>query len=71
LLKLVCGSLPESGADLASQHTISRLENPVDISCRHRMFQALFEPYLRERGTGGVPEKVLLDFARPTTDSVW
>lgn len=27
LLKVVCGSLPESGADLASQPTISRLEN--------------------------------------------
>src|ERR687898_3058934 len=29
LLKVVCGSLPESGADLASQPTISRLENPA------------------------------------------
>ena len=27
LLKLSCGSLPESGADLASQPTLSRLEN--------------------------------------------
>src|SRR4030095_10729876 len=27
LLKLLCGSMPQSGADLASQPTISRLEN--------------------------------------------
>ncbi len=27
LLKLVCGSLPESGPDLASQPTFSRMEN--------------------------------------------
>jgi hypothetical protein len=30
LLKLVCGSLPETGLDLASQPTISRLENAAD-----------------------------------------
>jgi len=30
LLKLVCGRLPASGADLASQPTFSRLENAVD-----------------------------------------
>jgi len=30
LLKLACGRLPRSGADLASQPTFSRLENAVD-----------------------------------------
>ena len=30
LLKLACGRLPESGADLASQPTLSRLENAAD-----------------------------------------
>jgi hypothetical protein len=30
LLKLVCGRRPERGADLASQPTMSRLENAVD-----------------------------------------
>ncbi|HEY7061954.1 MAG TPA: transposase, partial [Chloroflexota bacterium] len=30
LLKLVCGRRPESGADLASQPTFSRLENAVE-----------------------------------------
>jgi hypothetical protein len=29
LLKLVCGALPESAKDLASQPTISRMENAV------------------------------------------
>jgi hypothetical protein len=62
LLKVVCGSLPESGADLASQPTFSRLENAVDIRCCYRMSRALFELYLRERERDGVPEKVLLDF---------
>ena len=62
LLKVGCGSLPESGKDLASQPTFSRLENAVDIRCCYRISQALFELYLRERGRDGVPEKVLLDF---------
>jgi hypothetical protein len=63
LLKLVCGSLPESGADLASQPTISRLENaPTRRSCR-RIAEAIFELYLEERAEdGAAPKKVLLDF---------
>jgi hypothetical protein len=62
LLKTVCGSLPESGCDLASQPTVSRLENAADGRCCHRIAQAIFELYLSERGKDGVPEKVLLDF---------
>src|SRR5215207_3622524 len=62
LLKVVCGSLPESGADLASQPTFSRLENAVDARCCQRISQALFELYLRERGKQSTPQKVLLDF---------
>jgi len=62
LLKLCCGSLPESGEDLASQPTICRLENaPTRRSC-HRIAQAIFELYLSERGKEGAPKKVLLDF---------
>jgi hypothetical protein len=62
LFKLVCGSLPETGANLASQPTISRLENaPTARSC-YRMAEALFELYLAERGKDGAPKKVLLDF---------
>jgi hypothetical protein len=37
LLKVVCGSLPESGRDLASQPTISRMENAATIRCCHRI----------------------------------
>jgi hypothetical protein len=63
LLKVVCGSLPESGADLASQPTISRLENAADARSCHRIAEALFELYLKERAEGGAaPRKVLLDF---------
>jgi hypothetical protein len=62
LLKMVCGSLPESGADLASQPTISRLENAATRRSCHRIAQALLGLYLRERGKDGAPKKVLLDF---------
>jgi hypothetical protein len=62
LLKAVCGSLPHSGAGLASQPTISRLENAATRRCCHRIAQALFELYLSERGKDGPPQKVLLDF---------
>jgi DDE family transposase len=62
LLKLVCGSLPESGQDLASQPTISRMENAATIRSCHQIAQVLFELYLSQRETGGAPERVLLDF---------
>jgi hypothetical protein len=63
LLKVVCGSLPESGADLASQPTICRMENAATgRSCR-QIAEVLFERYLNEREhDGAAPEKVLLDF---------
>src|SRR5919197_5824015 len=41
LLKLVCGRLPETGADLASQPTLSRLENAVDRRACYRLALAL------------------------------
>ncbi len=62
LLKLVCGSLPETGTDLASQPTISRLENAATARSCYRMAEALLELYLTQRGKDGVPKKVLLDF---------
>lgn len=63
LLKLVCGRDPEQGADLASQPTLSRLENAVDRRACYRLAQALLAIYLRERerAAGGVPTRVLLD----------
>jgi Transposase DDE domain group 1 len=62
LLKVVCGSLPQSETDLASQPTISRLENAADARYCHRMAEAIFELHLTEREEGGAPEMVLLDF---------
>jgi Transposase DDE domain group 1 len=61
LLKLVCGRLPESGADLASQPTLSRLENAVDRQSCYRLAQALVAVYQQEREREGVPERILLD----------
>ena len=62
LLKLVCGSLPETDGDLASQPTISRLENAPDARACLRMAEALGELYVREWSKGGAPERILLDF---------
>jgi hypothetical protein len=63
LLKAVCGSLPESGQDLASQPTISRMENAATIGSCHRIAQILFDLYLSQRENDGTaPERVLLDF---------
>jgi len=53
---------PESGADLASQPTISRLENAANSRSCHRIAEALFELYLQQRETQGTPRRVLLDF---------
>ena len=64
LLKLVCGRRPhEPSADLASQPTLSRLENAVDRRACYQLAQALVAIYLqeRERAAGGVPTHVLLD----------
>ena len=61
LLKLVCGRLPETGRDLASQPTLSRLENAVDRRTCYRLALALGELYLRERERDGIPTHVILD----------
>lgn len=62
LLKLVCGSLPESGEDLASQPTICRMENAATARACYRMARALAELYVSQRGKSGAPARVLLDF---------
>jgi Transposase DDE domain group 1 len=59
---MVCGSLPESGANLASQPTISRLENAATRRCCHQIAKVLLEVYLTQRENNGTPERVLLDF---------
>jgi hypothetical protein len=47
--------------DLASQPTISRLENTAARRSCHQIAEAIFELYLTERETEGTPERVLLD----------
>ena len=49
LFKLVCGQLPASGSDLASQPTLSRLENCVDRRTCQRLAETLAALYLRAR----------------------
>jgi hypothetical protein len=62
LLKLACGRLPETEQDLASQPTLSRLENAPNYRACYRMAEALLEIYVRRRGLRGAPQRVLLDF---------
>ena len=61
LLKLACGRLPASEADLASQPTLSRLENAVDRHAVERLAAALADLYIRERGRDGAPDRIVLD----------
>ena len=61
LLKLVCGRLPETGAPLASQPTLSRLDNAMDSRACYRLAVALVHLYLRERDQQGTPTRILLD----------
>lgn len=61
LLKLVCGRLPETGIDLASQPTMSRLENAVDRHACADLAYALFDVYLAQRGRGSRPRRIVLD----------
>ncbi len=60
LFKLVCGRQPD-GAPLASQPTISRLENAVDAKSCYRLAAALLQLYLVQRGQKGVPDRILID----------
>jgi hypothetical protein len=61
LLKLACGRLP-SDPPLASQPTLSRLENAVDAGTCYRLSLALLQLYLRARGAAGPPGRIVLDF---------
>jgi hypothetical protein len=61
LLKAVCGRRPETGSDLASQPTLSRLENAVDRHACEAMAEALVALYIRERQRTGTPSHVVLD----------
>src|ERR671933_1159836 len=61
LFKLACGRLPASEPDLASQPTLSRLENAVDRWAVERLAASLADLYIRERGRAGVPTRLALD----------
>jgi len=61
LLKLMCGRRPQSEADLASQPTISRLENAVDRHACVRLAHALLDVYMRARERDGRPAHLLID----------
>src|ERR671939_984717 len=61
LLKLVCGRLPGTGAPLASQPTLSRLDNAMNRRACYRLAVALVEFYLRELERDGVPTRILVD----------
>ena len=53
--------MPETDRDLASQPTLSRLENAVRATSCYRLAVALATVYLRERERAGTPTRVLLD----------
>jgi len=61
LFKVACGRRPVSEPDLASQPTLSRLENAVDRWAVERLAEALADLYVRERGRTGVPARIVLD----------
>lgn len=61
LLKQVCGRLPLTGHDLASQPTLSRLENGFGPKACYRLAMALGQIYLQERERDGVPQRIVLD----------
>lgn len=61
IFKLACGQAPESGPALASQPTLSRLENAVDRPAVERVAEALVHTYIRQRARDGTPRHVVLD----------
>jgi hypothetical protein len=61
LLKLVCGRLPDTGTPLASQPTLSRLDNAMNRRSCYHLAVALVQLYLRERECDGAPKRILLD----------
>jgi hypothetical protein len=58
-LKTACGRLPVTGADLASQPTMSRLENSVSRSDLYRIGLALLEGFIDSYDEP--PKKIILD----------
>src|SRR5687767_3277037 len=57
--KMAVGRLPESGADLCSQPTMSRLENRPTVLALKRMMAAMVELFCDSFGE--VPRRIVLD----------
>jgi hypothetical protein len=57
--KLACGRLPETGADLCSQPTLSRLENAPSLKDAIRLTYALVDQWMASYGRE--PASVILD----------
>src|SRR5271165_721100 len=67
VFKLACGRLPESGIDLTSQPTVSRLENTPDLRTLIRLNHALVDLWCRS--CRRPPEAITLD-VDDTADTV-
>lgn len=59
VLKVCCGREPEGDPDLASQPTLSRLENTLGRKACYRLAQALFERYIAQHPRR--PKELILD----------
>jgi hypothetical protein len=60
LFKIAAGRLPEGGEDLASQPTLSRLENSIGRKDLYRMGEAFVEAFI-ERHKGEQVTRIILD----------
>jgi hypothetical protein len=65
--KMACGRLPDCGADLASQPTLSRLENRPDLCALIRLSHGMVDLWCR--GHASAPKSILLDID-DTADTV-
>jgi hypothetical protein len=65
--KMACGRLPESGVDLASQPTISRLENAPDLRALIRMSHGMVDLWCESYAAA--PRSIILDID-DTADTV-
>ena len=65
--KMACGRLPDSGADLASQPTLSRLENTPDLRALIRLSHGMVDLWCRSHATA--PKSIMLDID-DTADTV-
>ena len=65
--KLACGRLPETGNDLMSQPTLSRLENAPSWRQLGRMGLSMIDPF--RESSGLIPDRIILDID-DTSDTV-